>query len=100
MKVEQFYNKNQFVIKNGNEIYLQSYESTVAKIGENGILWLGNDWDYSKTTLKYLYLFIDEYKYNLQDYLYNNLRNLQDIANKKKYIQKLINDKIISIITL
>ena len=53
-----------------------------------------------KTTLKYLYLFIDEYKYNLQDYLYNNLRNLQDIANKKKYIQKLINDKIISIITL
>lgn len=100
MKVEQFYNKNQFIIKNENEIYLQSYESTVAKISENGILWLGHDWDYSKTTLKYLYLFINEYKYKLQEYLYNNLRNLQDITNKKKYIQKLIDDEIISVITL
>ena len=32
----------------------------IAKI-ENGTLTLGIDWDYSKTTLKHLYLFINDY---------------------------------------
>ena len=59
MKVTNFYdNKNQFIIEGEKGIYFQSYESIVAKIEKNGILKLGTDWDFSKTTLKYLYKFI------------------------------------------
>lgn len=98
MKVEQFYNKNQFIIFGGDAMFtLQSYNSIVAKIDNKGTLILGNDWDYSKTTLKHLYLFINDYFNFLCDftqklfgYEFNNSKN------KKAYIQKLIDsDKII-----
>ena len=98
MKVKQFYNKNQFIIFGGDAMFtLQSYNSIVAKIDNKGTLILGNDWNYSKTTLKHLYLFINDYFSFLCDftqklfgYEFNNSQN------KKAYIQKLIdNDKII-----
>ena len=97
MKVEHFYNKNQFVIFGGDAmVTFQSYNSIIAKIDENGTLFLGNDWDYSKTTLKHLYLFINDYFNLLEDftqklfgYEFNNSKN------KKAYIQNLIdNEKI------
>ena len=94
MKVSNFYNKNQFIIETGKETYFQSYESTIAKIDKNGVLTLGNDWDYSKTTLKHLYLFIKDYK----DLLNNEIRGFFKYEfitskNKKQYIQKLIDNK-------
>ena len=98
MRVQQFYNKNQFIIFGGDAMFtLQSYNSIVAKIDNKGTLILGNDWNYSKTTLKHLYLFINDYFSFLCDftqklfgYEFNNSQN------KKAYIQKLIdNDKII-----
>ena len=53
MKVSNFYNKNQFIIfGDNNEIVFQSYDSEIAKIGYDGDLVLGIDWDYSNTTLK------------------------------------------------
>ena len=36
-KVEQFYNKNQFLIKGDNGTTFQSYESTIANINKDGI---------------------------------------------------------------
>ena len=96
MKVTNFYdNKNQYIIEGEKGIYFQSYESIVAKIEKNGILKLGTNWDFSKTTLKYLYKFIEENKNKLCDCLYNDLKNLTDVKNKKNYIQKLLNDGII-----
>lgn len=100
MKVEQFYNKNQFVIYGKYGIYFQSYESIVAEITEGGILRLGKDWNYSKTTLKHLCLFINDNLKNLNKYLYDAFYRLDNITNKKKYIQRLIDDKIIDVITL
>lgn len=100
MLVKQFYNKNQFIIENEKNMYLQSYNSIIAKISGNGTLWLGKDWNYSKTTLKYLYKFIEENKNKLNDCLHDNFRSLQNINNKKKYIQKLIDNGMINIITL
>ena len=47
---------NQFLIYQNDNIYFQSYYSTIAKIERNGQLILdSNRWDYSRTTLKYLY---------------------------------------------
>ena len=59
MKAEQFKVKNQFIIRGGNKIIFQSYDSTIAAV-DNGSITLGTDWDYSRTTLKYLYAFLDE----------------------------------------
>jgi len=84
-KVEQFYNKNQFIITTEKATIFQSYNSTVAKI-ENGCLTLGRDWDYSKTTMKHLYLFLGEFIRDSQinDALYS--------CNKRAAIQKLIDE--------
>lgn len=97
MKVQQFYNKNQFIIYGGDAIVtLQSYNSIVAQINKQGTLIFGNDWDYSKTTLKHLYLFIEDEKMFLSDFIKKELEELQNAKNKKAFLQKLIdNDKII-----
>ena len=96
MKVEQFYNKNQFIIFGGDALAtFQSYNSTIASIDNRGTLNLGNDWDYSKTTLKHLYLFLNDYKYMTQDYTKKLIDNILNAKNKRQYIQKLIdNDEI------
>ena len=61
MKVEKFYNKNQFIIRGEGKTVFQSYQSEIAEIDKNGNLTLGIDWDYSRTTLKHLYLFLNNY---------------------------------------
>lgn len=96
MKVEQFYNKNQFVIYGGDAIVtLQSYNSIVAKINKKGTLIFGNDWNYSKTTLKHLYLFLNDYKYLASDFTKNLIDKVLKSTNKKQTIQKLIDDELI-----
>ena len=98
MKVTNFYNKNQFIIKNGDEIFFQSYESMIARIDKKGVLYLGDDWDYSRTTLKHLYLFINDYKYKMNKE-YRELFNYDFLSskNKKQFIQKLIDNKKIKV---
>lgn len=95
--VEQFYNKNQFLIKGQYDITFQSYKSTIATIDKNGDLTLFTDWDYSHTTLKHLYLFICDYfcklNYNTRDLL----TDLEYSKNKRAFIQKLIDNKKISL---
>lgn len=91
-KVEQFHNKNQFLIYGPEQIIFQSYNSTIAII-KDGALMLGPDWDYSKTTLKHLYLFLDEYRYKITTSNYLQEKIAQILAhskNKKSAIQKLI----------
>ena len=82
MKVEQFYNKNQFHLYGAGINILQSYDSTVVSINNNGTITLGRDWDYSTTTSKHVYLFLEEYA----DI------NFYGISNKRAYINKLIKD--------
>jgi hypothetical protein len=59
--------QNQFEINTGNALYMQSYESVVAKI-ENGKLTLGNDWDYSQTTMKHLNQWIRDNAADIRNY--------------------------------
>lgn len=85
MKVEQFYNKNQFRLYGEGQNLLQSYNSLVVKIeGDyyNRQITLGRDWDYSQTTSKHVYMFLEEYT-NISFY---------GITNKRKYVQDLIDE--------
>ena len=52
--------KNQFLFYVEDKTYLQSYESVVAckSVGEIPILY--KDWDYSKTTMKYVGKFLSD----------------------------------------
>jgi len=97
MKVEQFYNKNQFVILGNGQTVFQSYESTIAIIDQENGLTLGHDWDYSKTTMKHLYLFLVDYKVR---YAFTELRHGIESAlnssNKRKALQDLIDKGIIN----
>ncbi len=96
MKVEQFYNKNQFIIRGGNSITFQSYDSTIAVI-EDRVLTLGRDWDYSRTTLKHLYLFLDdEARYKVDFETKNIINEILNSKNKRAKIQKLIDENIIN----
>lgn len=53
--------KNQFVINTENATYLQSYNSVVCKIDKStNKVTLSNHWNYSVTTSKYLYSFLNE----------------------------------------
>lgn len=64
MLAQQFYNKNQFTIKTENTIYLQSYNSLIAKIDYDARSFtVFEDFNFSKTTLKHLNLFINDYAY-------------------------------------
>ena len=95
MKVKNFYNKNQFIILGDKgEIEFQSYNSRVARIDKSGTLELSTRWDYSKTTLKHLYLFLKEYLYNLDSFIQDDIKKILLYSkNKKKDIQRLIDEE-------
>lgn len=90
LKVKNFYNKNQFVIEEGKRIIFQSYESIIAIYeSRSQLLILGRDWDYSRTTTKHLYLFINDYICNKE------IEEVNNRTNKREYIQKLIDNGVI-----
>lgn len=86
MKVEQFLNRNQFHLYGDYKDILQSYNSKVVEITNNPgciqCIILGCDWDYSTTTSKHVYAFLDEY---------SNVR-IYGVTNKRKYIRDLIEE--------
>lgn len=97
-KVKQLENKNQFLMEDEKQAIFQSYDSIIAIYDkENHSLTFGCDWDYSKTTLKHLYIY-------LRDVIYYDmtLEQKQDImealqsANTRKALQKLIDNKKIN----
>ena len=86
MKVEQFYAMNQFHLYGNGMHELQSYNSLVVKITGNSYanltIKLGEDWDYSTTTSKYVYMFLEEF----------GDINFYGITNKRQYVRKLIKE--------
>lgn len=87
-KVEQLENKNQFVITTNEGVFFQSYDSVCAKVSSEGLT-LGRDWDYSHTTLKHLYIFLDYYCYSI----YNKIEGSK---NKRAMLQKMIDNNEIA----
>ena len=52
--------KNQFLFCVEDKTYLQSYDSVVACKSDRGIPILYKDWDYSRTTMKYVGRFLSD----------------------------------------
>lgn len=53
------YTKDHTVIKKDGKVFLQSYQSIVAMYDiKNDMITLGRDWNYSRTTLKYVKKFM------------------------------------------
>ena len=102
-------NKNNLLIfEKGEFTYLISYKTPIAKVSNtietntkkqnNYGLYLTKDWDYSQTTLKQLYNFIELYT-TQRDKTGNMIAyQLNKQSNKKAYIQKLIEDNMIFLI--
>jgi hypothetical protein len=67
---------NQFVIRTKKATYFQSYNSVVCKLDGINII-LSNNWDYSNTTRKHLYIF-------LRQNGYYNLSSAKDVRNAIK----------------
>lgn len=78
---------NQFIIFDETKVTFKSYQSIVAVVEDDAVT-LGIDWDYSQTTLRHLYMFLDEYANNIYQLISNK-------PNKKQAIKQLIDDKII-----
>ena len=60
---------NQFVIETDNKIYFQSYNSIIAEIVGSNIYVDPVYYNYSKTTSKYLYRFLNLNKKEIESYL-------------------------------
>ena len=100
MYIRQFYNKNQFIMNDEKKIVFQSYDSIVAVIDKKtGVLSLGADWDYSYTTRKHLYLFLNDYKNEIGNFQYSKIffGGFDDSKSKRQFIKNLIDQKIIKI---
>lgn len=100
MYIRQFYNKNQFIMNDENKIVFQSYDSIIAVIDKkSGKVAFGSDWNYSNTTRKHLYMFLNDYKYEIGADLYAAIfrGGFQYSKNKREFLQKLIDQKIIKI---
>lgn len=83
-------NRHANVINRHGVLYLQDYESIVAKYDiYNKILTFGKDWNYSNTTLKTIYNFIFEFVEVPE------IREVNNQTEKKEYFKKIINNKII-----
>lgn len=108
MKIKE--NRNNYIImedEKNDVTYLFSYTSLIATVcntietaknkKNNYGLTLTKDWDYSKTTLKQLYYFIELYT-TQRDETGNTIGYmLTETKNKKEYIKKLIDKKIIKL---
>ena len=89
--VEQLHNKNQFIISyrdkdNKSLLAFQSYRTLIAiyDLKDDNLYLNWSKWDYSKTTLKHLKMFINEYLYTF------SYENKQQFINCIKNNPKII----------
>ena len=76
---------NQFIVKTKKATYFQSYESVVCKLDGNNIV-LSDDWDYSNTTRKHLYMFLRQNGY----YDLSSAKEIQKAIKEKRVILKKV----------
>ena len=76
---------NQFILKTKKATYFQSYESVVCKLDGNNIV-LSDDWDYSNTTRKHLYMFLRQNGY----YDLSSAKDIRKAIKEKRVILKKV----------
>ncbi len=78
------YNNNNLIFKDSKYLYLISYNSVIAKYDKlSDKLTLFKNWDFSSTTTKYLYRFINFYYYDLTTIQNKKALIIEWIKNKK-----------------
>ena len=73
-----------------------SYNTKIATI-QQGVLYFTDFWNYSKTTSKYLYQYLDKEFDNITEHQ-NEIKEALQSNNKKANFEKLIKNNIIKII--
>ena len=73
---------NQYMVTIGDFIYFQSYHTVIAKINRTkNEVTLSEDWDYSRTTVKYLNRFLStetkDIKSHIEDGTYNIVETIE-----------------------
>lgn len=76
---------NQFVITTKKGVYFQSYSSVVCKLDGINIV-LSDNWDYSNTTRKHLYIFLRENGY----YNFCSAKDIRKAIEKKQIVLKKV----------
>lgn len=76
--------RNQFAVRDNGKVYFQSYQSIIA-IWDGETLTLGRDWDYSITTMKWLYEFLSQYCWSI----YSHLQCVYGCCNAKAIRKEL-----------
>ena len=85
MKVSNFYVKNQFIIRDKDVTIFQSYNTVIAKKTKTRTILDKKALDYSRTTSKYLYRFLDEYtdlptdRKAIKDYMREHKDDVKDL---------------------
>ena len=93
---------NQTILENDKTIKFFSYNTLIAIINknkQNNNLQFTSKWDYSKTTTKYLYQFLNEYKNNIANNIYTEVVNALNDTNKKSSFKNLIDNKYIKVVS-
>ena len=79
---------NQFVVVTDKGTYFQSYDTIIAFVPNNSDdIVLSEDWEYSKTTSKHLYIFLRDYTRFYANQRKDILRGIKD--GKLKVVEKL-----------
>lgn len=87
-------NRHSKILKKDNTLYLIDYKSVVASYNfQYAYFKLGKNWNFSNTTLKSVYSFIE----NFVDIV--ELKKVNYIEKKEEYIKKLIDTNFIKVDT-
>lgn len=88
------YNANNVVLEDDDYYYFMSYYTLIAKYKKNSDnLYFTNSWNYSRTTLTYLYKFLFEYtciSVRIDESVYGIQTALNRTSNKRKLLDDLI----------
>ena len=71
--------KNHFVISDEDGSYLQSYDSVVALVKHDGSIVLGTDYNYSRTTMKHVFSFVNLSSKEINQAVKENTIEVQDL---------------------
>lgn len=72
---------NQFVISTEDETIFQSYSTIIAKKTRDGVILDESALDYSKTTSKYLYSFLNMNRKDIQNRIESKTYKVEDLNN-------------------